>query len=373
MAKKRRAATPKKMRSARPRRARTERAASAAASRARRGSARLKRSAARAAETLTRHFRLARRRPASRSQDPEARFTVRRLSDNRQVADQFIGALTGHGASFDLPVATGEAVVCELDLKRYRFARSPIFFRTPGPPVKRGRASCSGAARVDAGLHQVGPALRAAFADLKRVLTDSKHVELFKTGIDLKQLAGDRYDDLAGADELLAKTALLNTHCRLNTPEPVSQTRSWFSFVREIIAIGRERFLAMVDPEMEALVRQIHEHIDDFRADYERTPAENHRGNVPAALQPRIASMVSIKSTHAKGNFQLTITHLANPDEVLLDTDIDENGDLLGHLFDLVKHKLNGGTHPHDVHEILVYQHHEQGAAAPLDLGYRLV
>ena len=79
--------------------------------------------------------------------------------------------------------------------------------------------------------------------------------------------------------------------------------------------------------------------------------------------------MVSIKSTHAKGNFQLTITHLANPDEVLLDTDIDENGDLLGHLFDLVRHKLTGGTHPHDIHEILVYQHHKQGATMSLELG----
>ena len=32
------------------------------------------------------------------------------------------------------------------------------------------------------------------------------------------------------------------------------------------------------------------------------------------------------------------------------------------HLFDLVKHSLNGGTHPHDVHEILLYQHHQNGA-----------
>jgi hypothetical protein len=121
---------------------------------------------------------------------------------------------------------------------------------------------------------------------------------------------------------------------------------------------------------METLVRQIHTHIDQFRADYERTPAENHRGNVPVNLQPRIASMVSIKSTHSKGNVQLTLTHLANPDEVLLDADIDENGELLGHILDLFKHKISGGTHPHDIHEVLVLQ---DGAMPNFDLGYRLV
>ncbi len=137
-----------------------------------------------------------------------------------------------------------------------------------------------------------------------------------------------------------------------------------------LIAIGRERFLAFVEPEMETLVRQIHTHIDEFRADYERTPAENHRGNVPATLQSRITSMISIKSTHSKGNFQLTLTHLSSPDEVLLDTDIDENGALLAHFFDLFKHKITGGTHPHDVHELLVLQ---EGQTSGFDLGYRLV
>jgi hypothetical protein len=150
----------------------------------------------------------------------------------------------------------------------------------------------------------------------------------------------------------------------------VSGTKPWFVFVQEIIAIGRERFLALVAPEMETLVRQIHEHIDDFRADYERTPAENHRDNVPAPMQPRITGMVSIKSTHAKGNFQLTLTHLANPDQVLLDADIDESGALLAHLFDVFKHRLTGGTHPHDIHEILLLQ---QGKEPGFDLGYRLV
>ena len=116
-------------------------------------------------------------------------------------------------------------------------------------------------------------------------------------------------------------------------------------------------------------MQQIHRHIDQFRADYERTPADNHRGNVPAALQPRISSMISIKSTHEKGNFQLTLTQLTGPDEVLLDADIDESGDLLGHFLDVFKHKFSGGTHPHDIHELLVLQ---EGDTQGFNLGYQL-
>jgi hypothetical protein len=168
-----------------------------------------------------------------------------------------------------------------------------------------------------------------------------------------------------------AKTALLNAYFRLtNAREPVSDGDTWFSFVSRLVAIGQERFLAFARPEMETLVRQIHTHIDLFRADYERTPAENHRDNVPAALRGRITSMVSIKSTHRKGNFQVTVSHLAAPDEVFVDIDIDESGDLLGHFLDLFKHKITGGTHPHDIHELLVLQ---EGQSPGFDLGYRLV
>lgn len=302
--------------------------------------------------------------------DPDARFTFRRLSDNRQIGDQIQRVLKGAPATFEIPVQTGEAVVCELDLQRYRFAHSPVFFRTPGPPISR-------TSRLFREPLEWTPAftlwdrLSPAFKGLKDALDVSPNVVLHKSNRSLGKIAGASYDALAGADEVLAKTALLNTHNRLRTVlEPVSDTRSWFSFVQRILAIDRERFLAFVDAEMETTVRQIHTHIGEFSADYERTPAENHRVNVPASMQGRITSMVSIKSTHAKGNFQLTLTHLSGPDEVLLDADVDENGQLLGHLFDLVKHKFSGGTHAHDVHEILVFQ---QGTTPGFDLGYQLI
>ncbi len=303
--------------------------------------------------------------------DPETFFTFRRVNDRRQLGDQFALELTGTPAVFELPAATGEIVVCEVDPKRFRFAHSPVFDRTPGRPVTRRtqllREPTEWTPRFTAWKE-----LGAGFRDLRAVLAKSPHVTLFKGTTPIADLLVDgAYDGMSGEAVTLAKTALLNTHHRLNrTTEPVSSARTWFSFVSRIVAIGRERFLAFVEPEMETLVRQIHDNIDEFRADYEPTPSGNHRGNVPADLQGRITRMVSIKSSHDKGNFQLTLTHLSGPDEVLLDVDIDENGTLLGHAADLFKHKITGGTHPHDIHELLVMQ---DGQTPGFDLGYRLV
>ena len=305
--------------------------------------------------------------------DPETFFTFRRMSDRRQIGDQLALELTGSAAVFNLPVATGEIAVCELDPKRYRFAHSPVFFLTPGRPITKSTQLLREPKAWTPGFTRWS-SLSPAFADLKRVLENSADVTLFKHDrIIAPRLVEAAYDDMSGDDVSLAKTALLNTYYRLNTTrEPVSGERSWFSFISRMIAIGRERFLAFVEPEMETLVRQIHAGIEEFSTDYERTPAENHRGNVPAGMQDRITSMISIKSSHTKGNFQLTLAHLSGPDEVLLDVDIDENGELLAHTADVFKHKITGGTHPHDIHELLAHEAWQLQLPG-FDLGYRLV
>jgi hypothetical protein len=303
--------------------------------------------------------------------DPKTFFTFRSLSNNRQIGDQLQDALVGSPAVFSLPVKTGDVVVCEFDPRRFRFATSPVFFRTPGPPIRKSSQL----------LREPGEwtpkftgwtDLPGAFDGLKRVLRESHNVTLFNERDPIDELlVEDAYDAMSGDAVTLAKTALLNSYFRLNaTAEPISGDRKWFSFVSRLLAIGRERFLAFVEPEMETLVQHIHTHIDQFRADYERTPSEIHRANVPAELQSRITGMISIKSTHRRSNFQLTVTHLSRPDQVLLDADIDESGDLLGHFLDLFKHKITGGTHPHDIHELLVLQ---EGESPGFDLGYRLV
>ena len=302
--------------------------------------------------------------------DPKTFFTFRRVTDSRQISDQLEVAVTNGTAIFDLPAVVGEVVVCEIDPSRYRFVNSPLFFRSPGPPIQK---ECRLMREPKEWGAQFTPwaTLPPAFKNLKDVLAESENVTLFRGTKSLGDKLNEAvYDGLSGADIVMAKTTMLNTYFRLNQAvEPIS-SRTWFSFVKRVVAIGRERLLAFVEPEMEARVRAISEHIGEFRADYERTMAENHRGNVPAALQSRISKMVSSKSSHAKGNFQLTLSHLSGPDEVLLDTDLDESGDLLGHTLDILKHKFSGGTHPHDIHELLVLT---EGAANGFDLGYRLV
>jgi hypothetical protein len=303
--------------------------------------------------------------------DPETYFTFRRVSDRRQIGDQIAMEVTGAPNVFNLPAATGELLVCEIDPQRFRFAHSPVFFQSPGPAITK-VVSLLREPEAWTPRFTRWSTLPAGFADLKRVLSASPNVTLFKEVEPLADLLVDSaYDRMTGGPVAQAKTAFLNAHYRLNTArEPVSGTRTWFSFVSRLVAIGQERFLAFVDPEMETLVRQVHTHIEEFRADYERTPAENHRRNVPPALQSRITNMISIKSSHSKGNFQLTLTHLSGPDEVLLDADIDESGELLAHCVDLFKHKITGGTHPHDIHDLLALQ---DGALPGFDLGYRLV
>ena len=303
--------------------------------------------------------------------DPETFFTFRRVSDRRQIGDQIALPLTGQVVNFSVPVATGQVLVCEIDPKRYRFAHSPVFFGSPGPRVIK-EAQLLREPKEWTPRFTRWDDLGDTFESLVKVLGQSPKVTLFKDDQPIAdRLVGAAYDNMSGEQATLAKTALLNSYFKLShTLEPVSGERSWFSFVSRVLAIGRERFLAFVEPDMATLVEQIHDNIDEFRADYERTNAENHRGNVPAPLRNRITKMISIKSTERKGNLQLTISCLENPDQVLLDTDIDENGDLLGHVADLFKHKINGGTHPHDIHELLVLQ---DGEEPGFDLGYELV
>ena len=65
--------------------------------------------------------------------------------------------------------------------------------------------------------------------------------------------------------------------------------------------------------------------------------------------------MFSVKSSDRKGNLQLTFGKGkdANGNDVMvLDTDIDESGDMLKHLLDVFRHKITKKqTHPYDIHE----------------------
>jgi hypothetical protein len=324
-----------------------------------------------AAETLSVEFAM-RNVEGSLLRDPETLFTFRRVDDHRQIGEQANLALTGSRVAFALPPQTGVPVVCDVDPQRYRFVRSPIFFATPGPPLTREFALFREPGAWTAAFTPWAD-LPAAFGAVKTLLGRSPGVVLRVDGQPertLGRIAGDAYDGIGGrTDAGLAKTALLNLCYRLRAVRDPLSNEPWLSRVTEIVAIDRERMIAFVDPAMGEIVQHIKAHMSDFRGQYEPTPVGDHLGNVPAALRPRVTRMVSIKSAHDHANFQLTLSFLGTPDEVLLDADLDESGRTLSHLFDLLKHAFSGGTHPHDIHELLW---HLDGRTDGFDLGYRL-
>ena len=207
---------------------------------------------------------------------------------------------------------------------------------------------------------------------MKAVLADSPNVKVKESGATLGTFTGAAYDNINGKPSVLAKACLLNLYAKLTTlKEPHGE--SWFSFVKEILVIGQERFIAVVKPEMGEIVRLIKKNLAHF-TDYKDTPAQNHFGNFPTDYQINKNKMFSVKTIEDHANIQLTFAPGTHPDTgadvLLLDADIDENGKLLAHLADLFKHKINGGTHPFDIHEYLKDSqttHHAQ------PLGYKLV
>lgn len=152
--------------------------------------------------------------------------------------------------------------------------------------------------------------------------------------------------------------------------DPLTDDTPWFRYIRRLIKIGRERFIAEVDPVMADHVRRIRKEIGRFH-DYKRTPAKNHHRNFPKSFDVKKGNLLfSVKSGEDLANLQLTLGRGTDPDTGnkvwLLDTDIDEHGDLAGHIGDLIKHKFSGGTHPYDVHDLLHF-------LSTRDLGYRLL
>lgn len=210
------------------------------------------------------------------------------------------------------------------------------------------------------------------FMDFKTVLMNST-IKVIK-GESLGRFAEARYDQVTAARTLLAKAALLNLFAKLTKEtEPLDRRLPWFSFVKRIVAIGQERFYAIVDDRMGDIVHRIRDNIGDFDH-YERADQSLHvKGFEENFPDFRIfkTKLFSVKTDESKANLQLTLAPARDPngqDVLLLDTDIDENGDLLNHLIDVILiHPISGGTHPFDIHEFLLPSDRN------LQLGYELV
>ena len=290
-----------------------------------------------------------------------------RVSDNKQI----------HSSNHDFPPPTmftlpafpqEKHMFCDVTASRYRMRRIPHFLLTDGEKITR---NISLFRRPDKWNSSFTPwdQLGSQFLALKDVLRESSAVKV-KGGKLLGKFTEATYDGVTEKTEVFAKAALLNIYAKLtDLKEPTIGTEPWFSFVKEIVEIGRERMIAIVDPKMGELVRQIKDNLGQFK-DYKNTPAQNHFENIPASFQPQKSKMFSIKSDEDHGNVQLTMAPGKDPAGnplLILDADIDENGKLFEHLMDLLQHKFSGGTHPFDIHEYLAF------ASPTRPLGYQLI
>lgn len=257
---------------------------------------------------------------------------------------------------------------CEVATQRHRPRRSGIFTLTDGETIVRNLTLFRQPDKWTADFTEWDQ-LPSHFQPFKEVLNRSSAVKV-KGGKLLGKFTGATYDGVADKTAVSAKAALLNLYTKLtDLKEPTGGNEPWFSFVREVVEIGKERFIAAVDPRMGEIVRAIKDDIGRFK-DYKNTPAQNHFGNIPTAFRVQKSKMFSIKSDEDHGNVQLTMApgkDATGNDLLILDADIDENGRLLAHLADLFKHKFTGGTHPFDIHEYLALDNPNR------PLGYKLV
>ena len=296
-----------------------------------------------------------------------------RVAFKRVLENKTIGPPTNHAFppphTFKVPAFPQEQnLVCDVTPSRYRSRSSAIFTLTDGETIVRNLTLFRLPDKWTANF-TAWQQLSSHFFPLKDVLERSPAVKV-KNGKLLGKLTEATYDGISEKKEVFAKAALLNLFTKLtDLIEPTDGNEPWFSFVKEIVEIGRERFIGIVDPKMGEIVRTIKNNIGQFK-DYENTPAQNHFGNIPAAFKVQKSKMFSIKSSEDQGNVQLTMApgkDTAGNDIMILDTDIDENGQMFKHLLDLFKHKFSGGTHPFDIHEFLALSNPER------PLGYELV
>ena len=197
--------------------------------------------------------------------------------------------------------------------------------------------------------------LGSGFDLLKKILGDSL---AFRCGRDSEpgKFTESQYDAVRPVDESpsLAKMALLNLYSRLSVEAAPGTTTPWFTLVKELAYSTRERFVAEVEEECWTRVEAL-----------TRSPKGGYRGVkvVPAHIKnlqavPGVVNVthaVSVKTRESKANLQLTAARAERDGHrvFLLDTDMDENGRLILHAFDLIKHAFSGGTHPIEIAEAL--------------------
>jgi hypothetical protein len=216
------------------------------------------------------------------------------------------------------------------------------------------------------------------FDPFKKILAASQNVDL-KLGPPVGDLSKN-YDTLADPAQILAKAALLNLFAVLTDEQDPVDSVPWFSYVRKIVRIDRERFLAEVDPALFENVQTILSKLNStYKAEGYFTESPTlHKVNIPTQYDSEhsLINIITVKKKYEQGNVQLTPSILSTAGGVvhLLDCDMDEHANIVEHGFDLLKHLVDGGTSPIDMHEYIVEDSAQQsGGVATINLGYQLV
>lgn len=311
-------------------------------------------------------------------QDPEVEIQVR-YDDWRAVPDMpVICRPTDDGMLVVPDLPAGKLLTGKVSPSLHHERHLPALWFTPGeddmPPhelcfvkrLKKWGATFTAWHQLSSG----------SFGHLKEVLETSqalrfgpaKSESVFPNGFTRRDYEGI----ISGGarSQVLALAALLNIHFKMRMINPVSDDteRSWFSYVRRLIKVRRDRIIAEVDSGMADSIRKIYREIHNF-GDYRTERASHHWGNMhgePYSVSQ--ASMVSIKSREKRGNLQLTVGRAIRNGEgvTLLDADIDEKGTWWAHAREVAKNWLTGNrTHPFVIHELLSYK-------TPEGIGYEL-
>jgi hypothetical protein len=220
------------------------------------------------------------------------------------------------------------------------------------------------------------------FDVFKQIVTKSQSVDL-KTGPSIGDLRAN-YDTITELQQVLAKAALLNLYAVLiDTLDPIAEV-PWFSYVRRIVRLDQERFIAEVDAGLFENVQTI---VNELASTYQargyftETPADLalHIPNIPTAYHSdaNLVNILTLKKDYEQGNIQLTVSFLRVDGRAvhLLDCDMDENRNIILHSFDLLKHMINGGTNPMSMYDYIAKDSAQQSAngVSNIDLGYVLV
>jgi hypothetical protein len=218
------------------------------------------------------------------------------------------------------------------------------------------------------------------FDSFNSVVRASHEVDL-KVGAKIGDLSA-AYDSLSSPAALLAKMALLNLYSVLtdsNDPLSGQPAQPWFSYVKEIVRLDQERFIALVDAEL-------FENVNSILGDMDRWGPEGyfpeastcfHSGNIPDRFMSEDCQTISVKKKYGIGNVQLTLSSIRKDDIAyhILDCDMDEHANIVLHAGDMGEHEFTGGTAPIEVHDLIAEQlaAQEHDGLMRTDLGYELM